>query len=105
MTSDLTDLHRRYDGPVPADERERAMGGDPAMSEARGAVRFWQDRVQHAKEAIQANTRPYRKGTLDETWDHARAGLAAAEKRLASLQPDPVIEGPKEFFASITKGV
>lgn len=87
MRDPLADMQRRYDGPIPADELERAKGGDPVLSQARGDVRFWRDRVRHAKEAVQANTSPLRarKLTLDESFDHARHWLAEAEKRLAEL--------------------
>lgn len=98
MANDLlAELHRRYDGVVPETERKRAEGIDPRLSDARGAVRFWQDQVEKACDAIRANTRSERRAALAETWDYARAGLARAEARLQALD-SPEAAGPAAFF-------
>ncbi|MSO93524.1 MAG: hypothetical protein EXQ86_09025 [Rhodospirillales bacterium] len=100
----LGELHRRYDGLIPEAERRRAAGIDPELSDARGAVRFWQEQIEKARDAIRANTRSERRAALAETWDHARAGLARAEARLQALE-HPEMAGPAAFFKTIARGL
>ena len=100
----LAELHRRYDGLIPEAERKRAAGIDPRLSDARGAVRFWQDQVKKARDAIRANTRSERRAALAETWDYARAGLARAEARLDALER-PEAAGPAAFFKALGRAL
>ena len=48
----LSDLHRRYDGAIPQDLKDRADGLEPALLEARGRVRFFRARLVNALEAL-----------------------------------------------------
>jgi hypothetical protein len=100
----LGELHRRYDGLVPDAERRRAAGLDPALSDARGAVRFWQDQLEKARAALRANTRSERRAGLAEAWDHARAGLARAEARLRTIEAADAVS-PAAFFKTLARGL
>lgn len=100
----LGELHRRYDGLIPEAERRRAQGIDPELSDAHGAVRFWQDQLEKARDALRTNTRSERRAALAETWDHARAGLARAEGRLRTLE-SPDAATPTGFFKTLARGL
>ena len=100
----LGELHRRYDGLIPDAERRQAAGLDPELSDARGAVRFWRDQVEKARDAVRANTRSERRAALAGTWDHARASLARAEARLQAIEAaDP--SNPAAFFKVLARAL
>lgn len=82
----LEELHLMTDGPISREDRMRADGINVPLAEARGAVRFWRDQLDKAKEAYRACTDAKRHLTLRETEEHARAGLKRAEARLRQVE-------------------
>lgn len=88
MTDPLGELHRRYDGPIPADELARAHGRDPNLSELRGRVAFWRENYVKAKNAWQTSIdrSVRRRFQLLDSWRFCRKGLQVAEKQLAEYQ-------------------
>ena len=95
----LSELELLTDGPISREDRMRADGVDPVLSDSRGAVRFWRDQLEKAKEAYRACTDPRRHLSLQATEDHARAGLKRAEERLR------VLEGPVAFGRDVFGGL
>lgn len=52
MTETYADLEARHDGPIPRDEMLRARGLAPVLLGARGAARFFRERVEDATAAL-----------------------------------------------------
>lgn len=72
----LEELEARYDGPIPEDEKARALNADADLVKARRLVAFWRGRMRHAR-AVAADPAP---GVCP---DDARADVAHAEQGLA----------------------
>lgn len=101
----VNDLHRRYDGLITEDMKNRALGKDLRLMEARGAVRFWRDQYDDAREAYRTSTAGLeRKMQLVDNVVFARGGLAKAETRLAELE-GPTEPSPAAFYKHLGSSI
>lgn len=82
MAESLSDLHRRYDGPISQDMKDRANGLDPNLMRALGAVKFSRERLSDALGALRSWERITR---TDTDIDAAAVAAVVAERRRAYL--------------------
>ena len=85
----LEDLEKFYDGPISADERDRALNPDADLVKSKQTVAGWQARVDHALAVIDD---PAPGVTVEDALAdlrHAEDGLARAEARVRLLEAGP----------------
>ena len=82
----IEELEARYDGPIPEDEKARALNPDADRVKAHQLVASWQGRMRHAR-AVAADPAPgvHPQDARDDV-AHAEQGLARAEARLRLLE-------------------